>query len=113
MNSVVKTRLVVTSRKTFGMYTASSYRHVRATRSILVASKGVVHLFFDGTGELFDDFNGTMESQFFNVPFGKGRQVEHDLEIDLHQFANLWPLYLHGHLLAVFQPGTVNLSYGG
>ena len=53
-----------------------------------------------------------MVSQLFDVALGQGGQVEHDLQVDLHQFADSRALDLDGHILTVFEARPVNLADG-
>jgi hypothetical protein len=75
--------------------------------------EGVVHFLFNGPGKLLDDFHRPVVGQFFDVAFGQGGQVEHDLQVHLHDFANSRPLDLDRHLIPVFETGPVDLADGG
>ena len=75
--------------------------------------QGIVHLLFDGSGKLFDDLDRPVVGNLFDVALGQGSQVEHDLQIHLHQLADPRPLNLDGHILTVFESGAVDLPDGG
>ena len=74
--------------------------------------QGIVHLLFDGSGKLFDDLDRAVVGDLFDVALGQGSQMEHDLQIHLHQLADPRPLNLDGHILTVFESGAVNLPDG-
>ena len=54
-----------------------------------------------------------MEGQFLDVVFHQGRQVQHDLEVDLDDFLDAGPLDLERDLPTVLQLGPVHLPDGG